>query len=328
VEAVVAQRYLEGAVVLAALLLGALPAAAQTYPSRPIRMVVPIAPGSVTDVAARLMGQELTDRLGQPVIVENRPGANMVIGGAECAKAAPDGYTLCVVSPDTMSFNPFTIPNLPYDPDKDFGPVTNMYYVVEGLVAKQALPVNSVGELRTLAAARPDALNFGTLGARTTTDMYRLWLGELWKTRFVGVPYKGGSEIIGALLTGTIDVAKIGVGNMAGQLDDGKLKVLALRSQGRNARLPKVPTLAEAGLAGFPGGPIFWGLMVPAATPDELVKRLNSEVVAVIRGPKFADFAQKQFIEPDGSTPEAFAAFLKEDRANAGKLLKSYAAEK
>jgi tripartite-type tricarboxylate transporter receptor subunit TctC len=325
---VVVQRYLGGAAALAALLLGTLPAAAQTYPSRPIRMIVPIAPGSVTDVAARLMGQELTDRLGQPVIVENRPGANMVIGGAECAKAAPDGHTLCVVSPDTMSFNPFTVPNLPYDPDRDFRPVTNMYYVVEGLVAKQALPVKSVEELRALAAGRPDALNFGTLGARTTTDMYRLWLGDLWKTRFVGVPYKGGSEIIGALLTGTIDVAKIGVGNMAGQLDDGKLKVLALRSQGRNPRLPNVPTLAEAGLAGFPGGPIFWGLMVPAATPYDLVKRLNSEVVAVIRGPKFGDFAQKQFIEPDGSTPEAFAAFLKEDRANAGKLLKSYAAEK
>jgi tripartite-type tricarboxylate transporter receptor subunit TctC len=321
-------NYRRNVIALSALVVSALPTSAQTYPSRPIRMIVPIAPGSVTDVAARLTAQELSERMGQPVIVENRPGANMVIGGAECAKAAPDGYTLCVVSPDTMSFNPFTIANLPYDPDRDFRPVTNMYYVIEGLVAKQALPVSSVDELRTLAAARPDALNFGTLGARTTTDMYRLWLGDLWKTRFVGVPYKGGSEIIGALLTGTIDVAKIGVGNMAGQLDEGKLKVLALRSQGRNARLPNVPTLAEAGLAGFPGGPIFWGMMVPTGTPDDVVKRVHAELLAVIRGPKFGDFAQKQFIEPDGSTPEAFAAFLKEDRANAGKLLKSYGAEK
>jgi len=141
-------------------------------------------------------------------------------------------------------------------------------------------------------------------------------------------PYKGGSEIIAGLLAGTIDVSKIGVGNMAGQLDEGKLKVLALRSQGRNARLPNVPTLAEAGLAGFPGGPIFWGLVVPTHTPDDVVKRVYTELVAVIRGPKFGGFAQKQFIEPDGSTPEAFAAFLKDDRVNAGKLLKSYAAEK
>jgi tripartite-type tricarboxylate transporter receptor subunit TctC len=310
------------------LFLGATAASAQTYPSRPIRMIVPIAPGSVTDVAARLTAQELSDRMGQPVIVENRPGANMVIGGTECAKAAPDGYTLCVVSPDTMSFNPFTVPNLPYDPDKDFRPVTNMYYVVEGLVAKQALAANSVDELRALAAARPGALNFGTLGARTTTDMYRLWLGELWKTSFVGVPYKGGSEIIAALLAGTIDVSKIGVGNMAGQLDEKKLKVLALRSSGRNARLPDVPTLAQAGLAGFPGGPIFWGLVVPTATPDDVVKRIYSEVVGIIRGSKFGAFAQAQFIEPEGSSPEQFAAFLKEDRVNAGKLLKSYGAEK
>ncbi len=236
-----------------------LPAVAQTYPSRPIRMIVPIAPGSVTDVAARLMAQELTDRMGQPVIVENRPGANMVIGGAECAKAAPDGYTLCVVSPDTMSFNPFTIPNLPYDPDRDFRPVTNMYYVIEGLVAKQALPANSVAELRTLAAARPGALNFGTLGARTTTDMYRLWLGELWKTSFVGVPYKGGSEIIGALLTGTIDVSKIGVGNMAGQLDGRKTQGPGLAQPGPQRAPAECADPRRGRPCGLPGRPDFLG---------------------------------------------------------------------
>src|SRR6476646_5036666 len=208
------------------LFLGATAASAQTYPSRPIRMIVPIAPGSVTDVAARLTAQELSDRMGQPVIVENRPGANMVIGGAECAKAAPDGYTLGVVSPDTMSFNPFTVPNLPYDPDRDFRPVTNMYYVVEGLIGRQDLSANSIDELKKLAIARPGTVNFGTLGARTTTDMYRLWLNEKWKTDFVGVPYKGGNEIVGALLAGTIDISKIGMGN---QLSEGKIKVLALR---------------------------------------------------------------------------------------------------
>src|SRR5262245_63017297 len=165
------KRYLRNVVALGVVVLGAFPAWAQTYPTRPIRMIVPIAPGSVTDVAARLTAQELSDRMGAPVIVENRPGANMVIGGAECAKAAPDGYTLCVVSPDTMSFNPFTVPNLPYDPDKDFRPVTNMYYVIEGLVAKQALPANSVAELRALAAARPAALKLGTPAPRTPPDI-------------------------------------------------------------------------------------------------------------------------------------------------------------
>ncbi len=177
---------------------------AQNYPNRPIRLIVPISAGAVTDVASRLMAQELSDRLGgNPVIVENRPGASMVIGGAECAKSSGDGYTLGVVSPDTMSFNPFTVPNLPYDPDRDFRPVTNMYYVVEGLIGRQDLSANSIDELKKLAIARPGTVNFGTLGARTTTDMYRLWLNEKWKTDFVSVPYKGGNEIVGALLAGS-----------------------------------------------------------------------------------------------------------------------------
>ena len=197
-------------------------------------MIVPISPGSVTDVTARMTAQALQQRLGQNVVVINRPGANMVIGGLECAKAPPDGYTLCVVSPDTMSFNPYTVPNLGYDPDKDFRPIMDMYHVIEGLIVKKDLPVNSVEELRALAVKEPGKLNFGTLGERTTTDAFRRWLGEHWKTNFVGIPYKGGSEIIQALLAGTIDVAKIGVGNMAGQLQEGKLKILAQRSSNRS----------------------------------------------------------------------------------------------
>jgi tripartite-type tricarboxylate transporter receptor subunit TctC len=302
-------------------------AGAQTYPNRPIRLIVPIATGSVTDVASRLMAQELSEAFGgTPVVVDNRPGANMVIGGTECAKAAGDGYTLCVVSPDTMSFNPFTIPNLPYDPDRDFRPVTNMYYVVEGLIGKQALPVNNIEELKKLAIAQPSAINFGTLGEGTTTDMYRAWLNEEWKTKIVGVPYKGGSEIINALLSGTIDISKIGMGNIAGRLNDGSIKTLALRSKSRSELLPNVPTLTEAGLRGFPGGPIFWGIVVPKSTPDAIVERVQKEVAKVLRGPKFVDFAKKQFLEIDGSTQAEFAAFLKEDRESARVLIKKYGA--
>ena len=137
--------------ILATLLMTGL-AEAQTYPSRGIRLVVPISAGSVTDVAARLTAQELSDRLGVNVVVENRPGSNMVVGAVECAKSDPDGYTLCIVSPDTMSYNPFLLPNLAYDPGKDFRPVTNMYNVIEGLLGKQSLAAGSVAELRTLAA--------------------------------------------------------------------------------------------------------------------------------------------------------------------------------
>jgi len=307
-----------------ALVLGGHAAAAQSYPKQSIKMIVPISPGSVTDVTARMTAQELQERLGQSVVVVNRPGANMVIGGVECAKSPPDGYTLCVVSPDTMSLNPFTIANLGYDPDKDFRPVIDMYHVIEGLIVKKDLPVNSVAELRALAVKEPGKLNYGTLGERTTTDAFRRWLGEQWKTEFVGIPYKGGSEIIRALLEGTIDVAKIGVGNMAGQLQEGKLKILAQRSAKRSRLLPNVPTFEEAGLGGFPGGPIFWGLVVPAGTPDAVVKRLHDELLAIFTGPKFVAFAEKQFLELAAGPTSDFVTFLKQDRANAGMLVKTY----
>jgi tripartite-type tricarboxylate transporter receptor subunit TctC len=300
-------------------------ALAQDYPSKQsIRMIVPISPGSVTDVTARMTAQALQQRLGQNVIVINRPGANMVIGGLECAKSPPDGYTLCVVSPDTMSFNPYTVPNLGYDPDKDFRPIMDMYHVIEGLIVKKDLPVNNVEQLRALAVKEPGKLNFGTLGERTTTDAFRRWLGEHWNTNFVGIPYKGGSEIIQALLAGTIDVAKIGVGNMAGQLQEGKLKILAQRSSNRSPLLQNVPTFDEAGLGAFPGGPIFWGLVVPAGTPDPVVKRLHDEMLPIFTDANFKAFAEKQFLELAAGPTADFVTFLKKDRADAGKLVKDY----
>ena len=313
--------------VLTAMLQGVLAPGvlAQSWPTRqPIRMIVPISPGSVTDVTARMTAQELQERLRQNVVVVNRPGANMVVGGVECAKSPPDGYTLCVVSPDTMSFNPYTVANLGYDPEKDFRPIIDMYHVIEGLIVKKDLPVGSVEELRVLAVRQPGKLNFGTLGERTITDAFRRWLGEHWKTELVGIPYKGGSEIIQALLAGAIDVAKIGVGNMAGQLREGKLQILAQRSSRRSRLLPEVPTFDEAGLGAFPGGPIFWGLVVPAGTPDPVVKRLHEELLAIFTGAKFGDFAEKQFLEPAAGPMSDFVAFLGKDRENAGMLVKTY----
>jgi tripartite-type tricarboxylate transporter receptor subunit TctC len=248
----------------------------------------------------------------------------MVLGGSECAKSDPDGYTLCVVSPDTMSFNPLTIPNLPYNPEKDFTPVIDMYHVVEGLMTPAASGINSIEELRAKAVAEPGKLNYGTLGERTTTDAFRQWLGEHWKTNFVAIPYKGGSEIIAALLGNTIDVTKIGVGNMTSQLKEGKIKVLALRASHRSPQLPDVPTFAEAGFGAFPGGPIFWGAVVPAGTPAPIVKRLHDELLAIFRGQKFTDFANQNFLDPAAGSTEDFAAFLKKDRQDAAVLVDKY----
>ena len=311
---------------LVAFLILAYPACgqAQDYPTKPIKMIVPISVGSITDVVARMTAQELQARLGQSVVVLNKPGAAMVLGGSECAKSDPDGYTLCVVSPDTMSFNPLTIPNLPYNPEKDFVPVIDMYHVIEGLMTPAETHIGSIDELRTKAVAAPGKLNYGTLGERTTTDAFRQWLGEHWKTNFVAIPYKGGSEIIGALLGNTIDVTKIGVGNMTSQLKEGKIKVLALRAAHRSPQLPDVSTFDEAGFCAFPGGPIFWGMVVPTGTPAPIVKRLHDELLAIFRGEKFAAFASQNFLDQAAGTTEDFAAFLKKDRQDAAVLVDKY----
>lgn len=297
---------------------------AQTYPAKPIKMIVPISVGSVTDVAARLTAQELQERLGQTVVVINKPGAAMVLGGSECAKAEADGYTLCLVSPDTMSFNPLTIPNLPYNPDKDFAPVIDMYNTIEGMMVPPQLGVTTIAQLRDRAAAEPGKLNYGTLGERTTTDAFRQWLGEHWQTSFVAIPYKGGGEIVGALLGDTIDVSKIGVGNMTSQIEDGKVKMLALRAAHRSPQAPNVPTFDEAGFGSFPGGPIFWGAVVPSGVPAPIVKRLHDELQAIFRGPKFTAFAAKNFLEPVAGSTADFAAFLAQDRESAKVLVDKY----
>ena len=311
-------------IVAACLALLATPALAQKYPDRPIKLIVPISVGSITDVAARLTAQELQERLGQPVVVVNRPGAAMVLGGTDCAKSAADGYTLCLVSPDTMAFNPLTIPNLPYNPDKDFTPVIDMYNVIEGLIVPGVSDIGSIEQLRAKAVAEPGKLNYGTLGERTTTDAFRQWLGEHWNTKFTAIPYKGGSEITSALLGNDIDIAKIGIGNMVNQIKAGKVKVLALTAAHRSPQMPNIPTFAESGFGSYPGGPIYWGIVVPTGTPAPIVARLHDELLTILSSAKFTDFANQNFLEPKAGSTGDFAAFLKQDHQNAETLVNKY----
>ena len=315
---------LTAAIVLGSVALAATPAASQPFPAKPVRFILPTAAGSVTDVAVRMLAQDLVTRWGQPVLVINRAGANGVLSTDVCAKAEPDGHTLCIVSQDSMSYNVFTMPGLPYDPERDLKPVSNLYVVIEGLIAKQALPVASFDDFRVLAVAQSGKLNFGTLGPRTLTDTFRQWLGETWHTDFVGIPFKGGGEIIAALLGGTIDVARIGIGNMAGQLNENGLKVLAICSAQRSPLLPDVSTMDELGLGPIPGGRPWFGIVAPAGTPDPIVARINTDVTEIVRQPKFVAFMRNQFIEPAVGPPADFAAFLKEDRARARAMVETY----
>ena len=308
--------------ILAALAVA--PAAAEPFPTKPVRIIVPTAAGSVTDVAVRMLAQSLAERWGQPVLTINRAGANGVLSTEMCAKSDPDGHTLCVVSQDAMSYNVFTMPSLPYDPLRDLKPVSNLYFVIEGLIAKQSLPARTFDEFHALAVAQPGKLNFGTMGTRTLTDTFRQWLGESWHTAFVGVPYKGGGEIITALMSGNIDVARIGVGNMAGQLDSGRLKVLTIRSGARSPLLPDVPTMDELHLGPIPGGRPWFGLVAPAGVPDAIVAQINGDVAQVFRDPKFVAFMRRQFIDPATGPVAEFAAFLADDRARAHAMVDTY----
>ena len=292
------------------------------YPAKPIRVIVGIAPGSVTDIVMRAVAQEMAPRLGQPLVIENRPGGNMIIGADACAKAAPDGYTLCVLGVDALSTNVHAVEKLPYDPERDLKPVTNLFYVLEALVVNPAVPANSVAELRALALAKPGTLNFGTLGPESSPDLFLGWLREQWKADMVAVPYKGGGPIAGAVMAGEIQLSTMGMGNFAGGIEGGKLRALAVGGAKRLARFPDVPTWAEAGLGAYAVRP-WWGLVVPAGTPDAIVARLNTEFVRLFTDPKFAEFLTGRFLEPASSSPEVFAAFLKQDRERAGQLLRA-----
>ena len=306
-------------IALLALLAGVVHA--QTYPAKPIRFIVPIAPGSVTDVVVRAAAQELAPRLGQPLVIDNRAGASGIIGAEACARAPADGYTICAVYHAIMSFNALTHDKLPYDAERDFAPVTNLYFVTEALVVPAALPVASVEELRSHARSNPRALNLGTLGEGSLQELFLAWLNREWQVAIQGIPYKGGGPIASAVTAGEIQMGLMGVGNFVGAIQSGRVKPLAVSSQRRAAALPNVPTMDEAGLAGFRSRP-WWGLAAPAGTPPAAIERLNAEFVKLLREPKFLEFLEGRFVEPAPGTQQEFAAFLKADREVAASLVR------
>ena len=297
--------------------------AQEAYPAKPIRMIVPVAAGAPTDLVMRTAGQELLSRLGQPLIIDNRPGAGLIVGTEACARAAPDGYTVCNVNSDSMSVNPHIVAKLSYDPEKDFKPVTSLYYLIQGLIASNSLPVNSVKELQSMASAKPRALNFGTMGQGTNPDVFRQWLNEQWRTDLEGIPYKGANLIMTALVAGEVDLSRISLSTVGGQMKAGKVKVLAVGSSKRLRLFPEIPTYAEVGLDGF-SEQVWWGLAAPAGTPDAIARRLNAEFVRLFREPKFLEYMESQFLETFVDTPEAFAKFLREDRERSGMVVKKY----
>ena len=310
-----ARRGFAAAASIAALLMvWTLPGNAQTYPDRPIRVIVPIAAGSVTDVIMRATANELTPRLGQSFVIENKGGASGIPAAQACAQATPDGYTLCLVYHNTLSINPLMFNKLPYDAEKDFTLITNLYLLVEALFVTSALNVGTANELKAYAQAHPRALNYGTLGPGSNPEMFLKWMNQKWNVDIVGIPYRGGGPIAQALVAGELQIAKMGLGNFLGLLETGKIKPLAVAAVRRSPLAPDVPTLAELGLKGVEAD-LWYGSLAPAGTPAEIIGKVNADIAKALALPEVKTALAAQGMEVAPSSPEEMATLMRRDAA-------------
>jgi tripartite-type tricarboxylate transporter receptor subunit TctC len=308
-----------GAFALAAVFGFACAAIAQPYPSKPIRIIVPLAPGGNVDIVARTIAQQLTESLGQQVIVENRPGASSLVGTQVVAKAAPDGYTLLAVA-NTFAMVPSIVANPGYDPLKDFAGVTLTCLVPQVLVVNPALPVRSVKQLIALATARPGEISYATSGPGGTGHMATELFSRQVGVKMLHVPYKGNSQAIIDVIGGQVMLMFDQVSTSEPYIKAGKLRGLAVTSRTRSPLFPDLPTIDESGAPGFEDI-TFNGLVAPAGTPREIRVRLNEEVAKVVRAPNL----RKRFLERGvelkaSASPEEFTAVVKAEFEKKGKL--------
>jgi tripartite-type tricarboxylate transporter receptor subunit TctC len=301
-------------------------AIAQAYPNKPIRFVVPFAPGGNTDVLARLVAQKLTERLGQQVIVDNRGGAGGVIGTEMVARATPDGYTLLMVSGSHV-INPSIQKKLPYDSLRDFRPISLVAEVPSLLVAHPSVPVKDVAGLVQLAKQKPGTLNYGSSGTGTAAHLGFELFTSMSDIKMQHVPYKGNGPATIALLGGELQFMFGAQPAAMPHVKSGKLRALGVSSTKRSPALPNVPAIAEV-LPGYEFSQGF-GMLTKAGTPEPIVQKLSTEVRAVLDQPEVSDFLAKQGATPAGNTPEAYMAYLKREVAKMAKIVKvSGAAEK
>jgi tripartite-type tricarboxylate transporter receptor subunit TctC len=285
---------------------------ATDFPNRPIRLIAPFATGGSTDVLARAIAPELSKRLGQQVIVENRTGAGGNIGIDAVAKAAPDGYTIGMASPGPIVVNVTLLSSLPYDPIKDLAPIAMVADLPIVLVANSSVQANNVKELIALERANPGKLSFASAGTGTTMHLSGELFNVMAGTKLVHVPYRGGGAAITDLLGGQVQLGFLDLPSVAGHVKGGRIKLLAVGNNKRAQSEPDLPTIAESGVAGYETSGWF-GVVAPARTPAAIIARLNTEIVNVLNMPSVRDYLLKQGIEPRSSTPDQFAAFIKSE---------------
>ena len=305
----------------AAVLLHSGFALAQSYPTGALRMIIPFPPGGGTDILGRIVAQKLNDAWGQPVVVDNRGGANGTLGATAAARAAPDGHTLLIV-PSGFAVNPSIYKNLPFDSTRDLAPVTQLASNPSVLAVHPSFPPRSVQELIALAKARPNEINYASSGngspPHLMTELFKLMSG----TRMNHVPYKGGGPATVAVVAGEVPVYVLAPAQASPFLKAERLRGLGVTSEKRDAAFPHLPTIAEAGVPGY-SMTNWYGLFVPAGTPEAALRKLHGEMVRIVNLQEIRERLASEGSTVGGSTPEQFAAFLQAEMAKAARVVKA-----
>ena len=301
-------------------------AAAQPYPSKPIRIIVPYPPGGTSDILARSVGQKLTETLGQSVMVENKSGATGNIGAEFVAKSPPDGYTLLLADIGSLAIAPSVTASLPFDPVKDFAPVVMVAYSPHILALNPAVPANNVRELVALLKAKPDSLNFAVSGVGGANHLAGIDFAARTGVKWTYIPYKGGSQAIADLMAGNAQVMFNGMLATYPAVKEGRLKAIAISSAKRFAAAPDLPTVAESGVPGFETGS-WQGIVAPAGTPPEVVKKLHDTVTAILATPEMKERLIASGAEVRAWSSEQFGAFIRDEKARWAKVVKDSGAK-
>jgi tripartite-type tricarboxylate transporter receptor subunit TctC len=298
---------------------------AEGYPSKPIRIIVPYPPGGFNDTLARTLGQKLTEKWGQPVIVDNRPGGGTTIGTNLAAKSAPDGYTLLIVS-FAFAANPALFASLPYDSARDFSPIVLAASTPNLLVVNPGLPVKSVKELIALAKSKPGKLNYASAGNGSSNHLSMELFKSLTGVDVVHIPYKGSAPAVTDLIGGQVDVMFDNVPNVLPQVKAGKLRALAVSTKERSAFIKELPAVAEAGVSGFDVS-VWFGVVAPAGTPQPVIAKLNAEINGILKLPEIRQSFNNQGVETAGGTSGEFSSFIAAQTTKWAKVVKDSGAK-
>jgi tripartite-type tricarboxylate transporter receptor subunit TctC len=297
-------------------------ALAQAWPDKPVRIIVGYPPGGGTDLVARLIQQPLTTAWGQPVVIDNRPGANAIIATEAVAKAKPDGYTLLMAYATELAVNPATMKKLPYDPVRDFAPIVQLAGAPLVLAVNPALPANNVKELIALAKAKPGALSYSSSGGGSVHH----FAGELFKLQagadLLHVPYKGSGPATADAVSGQVQVTYASVASVLRFVQAGRLRALGVTSKKRSSQMPEVPTLVEAGLADFELTS-WYGLLAPAGTPPAVIAKIHADVTSALSNPEVQKSFTVQGLDRAGGTPQEFAAYIRAEAAKFARIAKA-----